>query len=168
MREIKYSVPKFRMKTDEVRYITSGGTVHCFITFLPFEFNEPYEILSQTAKKTCNMIEANYNNLRWRGDKIWMKPGRCSIEHNYIYNPTDYEYHGSATLKDGDKDDFEYAKDIAYWKAYRRALRFAYDCYVNLYSRVMSYMGDVWHGQLEQLRDRVYNAEDKIQYMINS
>lgn len=153
MRNHKLSTPNIKVRIKSVRYTFCGATVHCFLTpESMWRTNDPYVLLADTAEKlgmqyakhtqfSTNKEYSSWNTIYSNSDK-------------YIYVPSDYEYHGMASLKGGDPNDVELAKKIAYQKAYRQFINFYYNCYYNLYDFVMAYARDVWYEQMAQLAKR--------------
>ena len=153
MRVHNYSTPNVKIRIENVRYLVSGGTVHCFITMQRMTDDEPYMRLIDAARAigfTCK----RYGDLKLKDSAGSWWLSNSSTCDKYYYIPSDYEYHGAATLKSGDISDEEAAKRIAYKKAYRQLVSFYYNCYVNLYDAVVAYSRDVWYGQICQLSDR--------------
>lgn len=159
MREINYSTPKVKVRIDNVRYTYSGDTVHCFITMKRFDRDDAYCQLMDVAN-VLGFAYATHAQHRWH--KPYPQYEIRSGTDSYIYDPSDYEYHGMASYKQGDNRDLQLAKNIAYKKAYRQLMAFYYNCYTNLYNRVMSYATDVWFEQMAQLSDRWMDVDMEI------
>lgn len=164
MSEVQYTAPRVKIRVKNVRYGYAGSQVHCFITFQPFDCGDPYEILMRTAQE-IGMCQAATPEYKW-ADSLWRRPEKVSGSNSYIYNPTDYEYHGTAVLQVGDLNDIELAKTIAYKKAYRQFVSFYFACYSNLYERVMAYANDVWYNQIAQLSDRHLLVDGEIRGIV--
>ena len=160
MNEIQYSCPNEKIRVKDIRYGYAGSQVHCFVTFEGFEARDPYYILMRTAQMIGMNIAAT-PQFKWAHEP-WCRPEKISGSNSYIYDPTDYEYHGTAVLRVGDANDIEFAKAIAYRKAYRQFVGFYLACYTNLYDRVMAYAGDVWYNQIAQLSDRYLLCDNEI------
>ena len=157
-----YSTPKVKIRINNVRYVISGGTVHCFITMDEIKRDEPYMKLIDTAN-AIGIDCRRHTDFKLKNDRTWFYLGLpASSCDKYYYIPSDYEYHGAAVLKSGDTEDYEEAKRIAYKKAYRQLTSFYYNCYVNLYDAVLAYTRDVWYGQICQLSERWTDTECNI------
>lgn len=161
MKEIQFSAPNVKIRVKEVKYGYAGSQVHCFLTFEQFDYDNPYSQLVRAARDT-GMTFAIHPQYKPVYTKDTWRPQTYSGSNSYIYEPTMYEYHGTAVLKVGDINDIEFAKAIAYRKAYRQFVGFYYACYLNLYERVMAYANDVWYNQIAQLSDRYYDVDKDI------
>lgn len=155
MNKYNFSSPNLKIRIDNVRYTFCGGTVHCFLTMENMwnRRNEPYmtlvNVAAELGMKYGNHTQFKANNKRTE----YFRTVNSSCD-KYIYIPSDYEYHGMASLKGGDTENVEIAKRIAYQKAYRQLISFYYNCYYNLYNYVIAYARDVWFEQMEQLSER--------------
>lgn len=89
-----------------------------------------------------------------------------------VYDITAQTYVGIARYKKGDAHNIEYAKKVAYKKAYRQMLSFYGRNYLNLYNRVQCYMKQVCRGQITKIEnkkanlnlsllDLIYNDDDE-------
>ena len=161
MSKYKFSTPNLKIRVKSIRYTMCGATVHCFMTFEPMRrYDDPYMNLVGTAE-ILGMKYAKHTQF-CSSDTIGYVGSVSSNSDKYIYIPSDYEYHGMASLKAGDVSDIEVAKRIAYKKAYRQFVNFYYNCYFNLYNYVMAYARDVWYEQMSQLADRWQDANSQI------
>lgn len=162
----QFSTPSIKIRIKDVRYTVSGGTVHCFLTMENMwrTFNDPYMELVACCER-LGMRYGVHTQYRCICNSFYRDYVYASAD-KYIYIPSDYEYHGMATLKAGDIEDFELAKRIAYKKAYRQLCNFYYNCYYNLYDFINAYSADVWYGQLKQLAARCNETENDVMNMI--
>lgn len=161
MANYQFSTPNIKIKIKDTRYVYSGGTVHCFLTMERMS-EEPYMQLVSF----CDCFMERARNTQFKSYAAWIAD-RCSCSDKYIYIPSDYEYHGCATLHTGDVNDMELARRLAYKKAYRQLIGFYYNCYLNLYNKVMAYSGDIWFAQLGQLAQRWNETNDSIVNAVN-
>jgi hypothetical protein len=162
MNKTNYSVPKFKIVVKDEKYIVSNNVVHCFLTFKPFAGNSPFIKLATANQVMLGCHWAQRADLSPNRGNIFRFGNLCSVNDKYLYNPTDYEYHGQAVLKIGDENDLRLAKHIAYCKAFRRALSFTYQCYSSMYTKLCDYAGDVFFGQLEQIAQRAEEMDERI------
>ena len=135
------------------------------MTIKPDKANK-YSQLIMIACGVMGMKPAMHTHYEWLsnsyGDVDCENTLKRSSATSYVYFPECQVYKGVATLKDGDTNDIELGKDIAYKKAYRQMTNFYAWCYKNLYERVLMYAHDVFFGQYSQLVERVNEAEDEV------
>lgn len=151
--------PNFKITVNSVRWNCNETQVHCFLTInlaKDSEFMHLLRIMGSYLGFDKN--EARDPQYRWVGD---FQPEKISQSKNYIYNPCNYEFHGAAVLKDGDESDINFARKVAYKKAYRQALRFVFNKYMDMYNYVSSYVTDVWYEQLAQFSDRIKDVNNE-------
>lgn len=165
MREqFNISTPNLKIRIKNVRYQRSGNQVHCFITMEDLPYEDAYHKLMDVA---FSLGMKNATHCQYKFNRGW-KSGKNSGSDSYIYNPTHYEYHGVATYKNGDIEDFKLAETIAYKKAYRQLVNFYWNCYNNLYNYVTSYASDVWLEQIAQMSDRYLDVDREIHEAIKN
>lgn len=163
----KFSTPNLKVRIDNVRYTFCGGTVHCFLTMEDmWGTNDAYMELACVANK-LGMKYGYHTQFKASNKRAEYFVAVNSSCNKYIYVPSDYEYHGMASLKGGDIDNVEMAKRIAYQKAYRQLINFYYNCYYNLYCYVLAYSRDVWFEQMKQLEDRWIDSNNRIMGMVD-
>lgn len=162
MKEYNFSTPNVKIRIKDVRYIYSGGTVHCFLTMEDmWHSSDEYVKLAYCCSDLGMRFAINTTYRLVVPEKINCDGIRSSCD-KFIYMPSDYEYHGIATLKTGDSSDIEIAKRIAYQKAYRQLTSFYYNCYRNLYEFMISYCRDVWYPQICDIANRWADSNGRI------
>lgn len=163
----QFSTPNVKVRIKDVRYTFCGGTVHCFLTMEDmWNSNDAYMKLADVANR-LGMRYAYHTQFKASSTRIPYFNAVNSNSDKYIYIPSDYEYHGMASLKGGDVDNVEMAKRIAYQKAYRQLINFYYNCYYNLYCYNLAYSRDVWFEQMKQLEDRWIDSNNRIMGMVD-
>lgn len=165
--ETQFSVPNIKIRIRQVRYTYEGDMVHCFMTFEPLKATDPYTVLYWCGIG-MNMEEAKslqFKHVRANGVSMPKKTTK-SFSESYLYDPTQYEYHGIARLKANDTYNLTLAKTIAYKKAFRQFVNFYYSCYMNLYSRIVGY-SNVWLEQIAQLSDLSREVNNEIKDIVD-
>lgn len=156
------NVPAFKMVVEEERYIVAGGTVHCFLTFKPFDHHSYFNRLMTTTIIALNHNPRVHSQYRIRENRKRMYPDTREVcSDHYIYNPTDYEYRGTAVLKTGDTPNVELAKEIAYNKAFRQALNFTQWCYGNMLD-ILTREYNQWDKQYADIARRADEMDNRV------
>lgn len=162
---LKFSAPNVNIHIADRQYGISDGEVVCTIT--PARFNE-----TDCYTRIANAVVAA------RLMDFASNDGDISLDTQDVklVVPVDrYSYLGVARLKDGDKSDIEFAKQIAYKKAYRKYLSYYITNYNKMYDRLATWLDCVTcnersdysaEGQIFQLIARYQELSEEICAMI--
>ena len=161
---LKFSAPNVKMHLTNVDYQIRDNMVVCTIKPSRFDETDCYTRISNAVVAARLMDVAS--------DKTKLS---LDTQNPKLVVPVDrYLYYGTARLKKGDTNNIEFAKRIAYKKAYRSFLSYYITNYNKMYDRLATWLDCVTcnakseysaAGQIEQLITRYGELDAEIREM---
>ena len=161
---LKFSAPNVNMHIQGVEYADNGNSVTCILT--PARFNEK-DCYTRIANAAVAARLMYFAPLTSDLSLITQSPTLVACVDRY-------QYTGTARLKGGDANDIEFAKQVAYKKAYRSFITYYLTNYNKMYDRLTTWLDCVAcnakseysaAGQLEQLISRYEQLDAEIREM---
>lgn len=161
---LKFSAPNVNMHIQSVDYSVEGDTVVCTITPARFTERDCYTRIANAAVAARLM---DFAPLASDLSLITQSP-------TLVAHVDQYWYTGTARLKRGDASDIEFAKQVAYKKAFRSFITYYFTNYNKIYERLATWLDCITcnarseysaAGQLEQLITRFGELDAEIREM---
>lgn len=156
---LKFSAPRIKIRVCNTRYIVNDNIVKCIINIAPCDGEDPYTLLSEAVFGARLMKFEPWGQSL---EKTTNSATTICLLHGHTYC-------GIAKLKDGDVTNLDFAKKIAYLKAYRQLISYYLTNYSKMYDRLSTWLDCIscneksdWSqaGIIEQLVN-IYNEYDE-------